>query len=309
MKLPVAPSGEQFEITLGEQRATIVEVGGGVRAYSVGGRDVLEPYALEAMCDGAHGSPLIPWPNRLADGRYEFDGASLQVALTEPPRHNAIHGLLRWRAWRAVERKPEMVVMGIRLYPLSGYPFALDVRIGYSLREDGLHVTTTATNIGARTCPFGAGQHPYLAPAPGALIDDCTLLLPAETRLLTDPLRSLPSGSEPVQGTAFDFREPRVIGEQSVDSPYADLLRGADGLASARLDCPDGARIELWVDGSYPYLELYTGDGLAPERRRRGLAVEPMTCPPNAFQSGEDVLRLAPGESFSGSWGVRLAGA
>jgi aldose 1-epimerase len=309
MRLPVAPSGEQFEITLGEQRATIVEVGGGIRSYSVGECDVLEPYALEAMCDGAHGTPLMPWPNRLADGCYEFDGSRLQVAITEPPRHNAIHGFLRWRAWRAVERKPERVVMGIRLHPLSGYPFALDVRIEYRLQERGLDVTTTATNIGAYTCPFGAGQHPYLAAAAGALIDECTLELPAATRLLTDAERSLPTGSEPVQGTPYDFRQPRLIGEQSIDSPYCDLVRNGDGLACAYLERPDGVRIELWVDEHYDYLELYTGDGLAPGRRRRGLAIEPMTCPPNAFQTGEHVLRLDPGDSFKARWGVRRASA
>jgi len=305
MRPPVAPSGEQFEITSGEQRATIVEVGGGIRSYSVAERDVLDPYPLTAICDGAHGAPLIPWPNRIRDGRYEFDGALHQLAITEPPLHNAIHGFLRWRAWRPVERKPDRVVMGIRLHPLSGYPFALDVRVGYSLDEDGLTVATTATNIGAQTCPFGAGQHPYLSAA-GALIDGCTLELPAATRILTDPERSLPAGSEPVEGTPFDFRRPRTIGDQAIDSPYTDLARDTDGLATARLACADGSRVELWVDERYPYLELYTGDGLAPERRRRGLAVEPMTCPPDAFNSGEHLLRLAPGEAFSSRWGVRL---
>lgn len=71
------PSGEQFEISYGEQRATIVEVGAGVREYVVGERPVLDPYPLQAMCDGGHGAPLIPWPNRIADGRYRFDDVRL----------------------------------------------------------------------------------------------------------------------------------------------------------------------------------------------------------------------------------------
>src|SRR5579872_6171931 len=153
----VAPSGEQFEIRHGEQRATIVEVGGGVRSYRWGERDVLDPYPLGAMCDGAHGTPLIPWPNRLSDGRYRFDGTEYQVALTEPARQTAIHGFLRWRPWEAVEASADRVVMGARLYPLSGYPFAVEVHVAYALADDGLTVTTTATNIGDYACPFAMG--------------------------------------------------------------------------------------------------------------------------------------------------------
>jgi aldose 1-epimerase len=301
----VAPSGEQFEIASGEQRATIVEVGGGVRSYDVGERAVLDPYSLETICDGAHGTPLIPWPNRLGDGRYSFDGVDYQVPLTEPERRNAIHGFLRWRPWHAVERKPDRVVMGIRLHPQPGYPFTLDVRIGYELGREGLLVTTTVTNIGARACPFGAGQHPYLSPGTGT-IDDCTLELPARTRILTDAERMLPCGREEVGGGELDFTSPRKIGDRQIDSAFTDLLRGEDGRAVARLGAPDGSAVELWVDEGYSYLEVFTGDGLAPERRRRGLAIEPMTCAPDAFRSGEGLLRLEPGEEFRASWGVRL---
>src|SRR5580698_761170 len=124
--MSIAPSGEQFEITNGAPLATIGEVGGGIREYAVAGRDVLDPYPLQAMCDGAHGAPLIPWPNRLADGRYSFDSVDYQVALSEPEQGNAIHGLTRWLNWAATESAPNRVVMGLRLHPSKGYPFALD---------------------------------------------------------------------------------------------------------------------------------------------------------------------------------------
>jgi aldose 1-epimerase len=306
-RLPVAPSGEQFEIARGEQRATIVEVGGGIRAYAAGERDVLDPYPLEEMSDGAHGATLIPWPNRLGNGRYSFDGEEHRLALTEPTTRNAIHGLLREVPWRAVERKPDRVIMGARLYPLTGYPFALDARVAYELGAGGLEVTTTVTNIGAHTCPFGAGQHPYLS-AGGGLIDDCTLLVPAATRILTDE-RALPCGREGVEGTELDLRAGRRIGTLQIDSAFTDLDRDGDGLAVATLTAPDGSAVELWADERYRYLEVYTGDGLAPARSRRAVAVEPMTCPPDAFRSGEDLLRLEPGESFTGRWGVRLIAA
>lgn len=180
----------------------------------------------------------------------------------------------------------------------------LDVTVEYRLDDAGLTTTTTATNLGATACPFGAGQHPYLSPGLG-LVDDCTLTLPAATRITTDPERQLPTGTEPVDGTAFDFRAGRVLGALTVDAPFRDLVRDDAGLCTARLAGPDGAVVELWVDRSYPILEVYTGDTLAPDRRRRGLAVEPMTCPPNAFETGELVRTLQPGESVRTVWGVR----
>src|SRR5271156_382629 len=168
----LAPSGEQFEISYRGQRATIVEVGGGIREYAVDGRAVLDPYPPDAICDGAHGAPLAPWPNRLADGRYSFDGVDHQVALTEPTKRNAIHGFLRWRSWQVQEREPHRVVVGSTIHPLEGYPFAVAVSVAYELGEAGLTVTTVATNVGERACPFASGQHPYLSPG-SCLIDEC----------------------------------------------------------------------------------------------------------------------------------------
>jgi aldose 1-epimerase len=257
------------------------------------------------MCDGAHGAPLIPWPNRLADGRYRFQGTDHQVALTEPDKHNAIHGFLRWRPWQPIEQHPDRIVMAATLFPLTGYPFALDVQIGYRLRDTGLSVTTTATNVGGQPCPYGCGQHPYLSPGEG-LIDDATLHLDAGTRILTDPDRQLPTGTEPVEGTPYDFRDGKKLGDLEVDYAFTDLRRDADERAWIRLSGTDGRTVELWVDNAYPIVEIYTGDTLAPDRRRRGMGIEPMTCPPDAFQSGEQVIRLAPGESASATWGVRL---
>jgi aldose 1-epimerase len=299
------PSGEQFEIACDEQRATIVEVGAGVREYVHADRAVLDPYPPQAICDGAHGAVLIPWPNRLADGRYRFDDADRQLALTEPDKHNAIHGLLRWRPWRLLQRGPDRVAMGTRLHPQPGYPFALDASVTYELGERGLVVTTTALNVGDRPCPYGAGQHPYLSPG-DALLDECTLTLPAATRIDTDAERQLPTGSEPVAGTRFDFRAGRRLSDLQVDFAFTDLARDELGRATASLAAPDGRTAQLWVDESYPVIEIYTGDTLSPPRRRRGLGVEPMTCWPNAFQNGHGLVRLEPGQAHTASWGVRL---
>ena len=305
-RLTVLPSGEQFEISSGGHRATIVEVGGGLREYEVDGRAVIEPYSADRMCDGAHGAPLIPWPNRLADGRYTFDGDEYQVTLTEPEKRNAIHGFLLWRSWDAVERDADRVVMSTRLYPLEGYPFTLDVRVDYQLASEGLIVTATVENVGDRDCPYGHGQHPYLSPGRG-LIDDCTVQLAGRTRICTDAERQLPTGTEPVGETAYDFLEPRRLGPTQIDFAFTELVRDQDGRAWTRLWGPDGACVELWVDENYPFVETYTGDTLAPDRARRGLGTEPMTCAPNAFASGDGLIRLGPGESVTTRWGVRLS--
>jgi aldose 1-epimerase len=304
MVLP--PSGEQFEITHGDQRATIVEVGGGVREYLHGNREVLQPYALDAVCDGAHGTPLIPWPNRLADGRYSWEGQDHRLPLTEPDKQNAIHGLLRWRNWAAVERGEERIVMAIRLHPTDQWPCPLDVSVAYSLRDDGLTVETRARNIGDGPCPYACGQHPYLSPGSDVKVDECTLELKAGTRILTDPERQLPTGTQPVEGTEYDFRSERAVGSLEIDYAFTDLERDNDGSSWVRLSCPDGRTVELWTDEAYPVTEIYTADTLAPARQRRGLGAEPMTAPPNALATGELIVRLEPGDEHVARWGVRL---
>lgn len=282
----------------------MVEVGGGIRSYENGGRPVLESYSPTAICDGAHGALLIPWPNRVADGRYQFDGQTHQLALTEPEQHHAIHGLMRWRAWTEQDHQPHRVELATRLYPSSEYPFQLDLRVGYELGPGGLVVTIAALNSGHTACPFAAGQHPYLSPGDGP-IDACTLEVAAETRIVTDD-RQIPVGSEPTRGGADDWSKPHAIGNRRLDDAFTDLVRDGEGRAWVRLGAPDGGTVELWADRHFPVMQVFTGDTLEPGRRRRGLAVEPMSAPANAFQSGQGLVRLEPGQEWRGSWGVRL---
>jgi aldose 1-epimerase len=304
---PLPPSGEQFELSHGEQRAVVVEVGGGLRAYAVGGNDVLDGYSLEEMCSSGRGQILIPWPNRLRDGRYEWQGEQLQAPLSEPERGNAIHGFVRWANWTASERDQDRLAMELVSHPRDGYPFALELRLEYTLSDEGLTVTTSATNVGRQPCPFGVGAHPYIT-AGTPKIDECVLQAPGGAWMPTDD-RMIPTGSNPVQGSEYDFREPRQLGETQLDTGYAELERGDDGRARVLLENPSsGRRVELWADESFPYLMLFTGDALPDEsRRRRGLGVEPMSCAPNAFQSGEGLLTLDPGQSFTGSWGIQAS--
>jgi aldose 1-epimerase len=297
----IAPSGEQIEIAFEDQRAVIVEVGGGLRSYSYAGRDVLDGYGADEMCSAGRGQVLIPWPNRLEDGSYELDGTSHQLPLTEPEHRNAIHGLVRWAAWTVAERQQHRVVMEHVLHPQPGYPFSLALSIEYVLGEEGLTVRTTAANIGAGSCPYGAGAHPYLTVGT-ATVDATILGAPGRTVLHSDE-RGLPVSASTVGETDFDFREPKLIGTARLDHGFTDLERDESGVARVELRHPDSAaRVILWLDESYPYVQLFTGD--LPDVSRRGLAVEPMTCAPNAFRTGDGLIRLAPGASATGSWGI-----
>ncbi len=260
----IAPSGEQHELAFGDQRATIVEVGGGLRTYSVGAREILDGYAEDEMCTSGRGQVLAPWPNRIEGGAYIFGNVDYQLALTEPKAGNAIHGLVRWANWSVFERDQAHIVMGYLLHPQPGYPFTLRMTVEYVLGPDGLTVSTTAVNEGERACPFGAGHHPYIA-APTGRVDDLTL------------------NGEP-------------IGDRELDD-------------TQRMDAPWRLRVDdvtVWADESWKHVQLFTGDA-KPDVNRRALAVEPMTCPPNAFQSGEDLIRLEPGEHFTGTWGISVA--
>jgi aldose 1-epimerase len=297
----LAPSGEQFELRYGDQRAVVVEVGAGLRRYQVGGRDVIDGYALGEHADGGRGQALMPWPNRLRDGRYEWEGETQQLSLSEPSLGNAIHGLVRWRSWGVLSWSAARVTFGLRLFPLPGYPFTLGLTIDYELGDAGLRVGARAENLGPRTCPYGVGFHPYLTL--GRAIDTARLRLPAERFLIADE-RAIPVSSQAVAGTPYDFREPREIGSLVLDTCFCELQRDADG--RARVTLADDDAVTLWLGEAFSHLMVYTGDTLAGERRRQGLAVEPMSCAPNAFTGGEGLIRLEPRDTHLAEWGIAL---
>jgi aldose 1-epimerase len=295
-------SGEQIEIRAGDHRAVVVEVGGGLRSYTTGDREVLDGYGEEEMAAAGRGQVLIPWPSRLQDGAYEFGGRRHQLPLTEPEAGNAIHGLVRWAAWSARAREADRVVMEHTLHPQPGYPFSLALSIEYSLSDAGLGVRTTATNVGREACPYGSGAHPYLTVGTQT-VDAMVLRAPGRTILQVDE-RGIPLSAERVEETEYDFLRAKPIGATKIDNTFTDLERGDDGLARVELRHPEGGtKATLWLDESYPYLTLFTGD-TQPSVERRSLAVEPITCPPNAFRSGESVLVLEPGESTTSVWGI-----
>lgn len=301
---PALPSGYQVEIRSGRHHAVITELGGGLRTYNVGPRAVLDGYDSTEMCSGGRGQLLLPWPNRIGDGAYRFRDANYQLALTDPSKHNAIHGLVRWVPWSLDQQGPDHAVAHHRLHPQPGYPFSLDLEVDYQVSEQGLRVEVAATNVGDKAAPYGAGQHPFLSVGT-EFVDDAVLQVPASAMVPADE-RGLPTGDPvSVADTAYDFRQPRRIGPAVMDVCYAELARDADGMARVVLSHPSGdPAATLWADESVDYVMVFSGDTLAANRRRRSLAIEPMTCPPDAFRSGTALLVIEPGQRTTTTWGI-----
>ena len=298
-------SGQQFEIELGAERAVVCEVGATLRSYVVNGVEVLDGFPAHDRSNSGRGQVLAPWPNRLEDGRYTFVGREGQAAWDEPERRNAIHGLVRWLPWQVVERTDRTVELACLLPPQPAYPWRLGLRMHYELTPAGLEVTATASNESDAPAPFGIGFHPYLTLS--GTIDDLVLLVPARRTLLSDA-RALPTGDESVAGTDRDFTAARTLGALQLDTAFTDLVPDVDGVTRVRLATAQHSRsATVWMDGTFTHVMVYTGDTLEPEeRRRQGIAIEPMTCPPNAFRSGVDVIRLEPGRSWRGRWGISV---
>jgi aldose 1-epimerase len=302
----VVPSGDQFEIAAAGYRAIVTESGATLRLLEHDGRPLLHGFAEDEMSSGGRGQLLMPWPNRVRDGSYSFDGRDLQLPLSEPSRHNASHGLARWAAWSPEEHGRSSVSLGYRLMAQTGYPWTLDLHVLYDLSADGLTVTQTATNLGARAAPYASGAHPYLTTGTGP-VDGWELTVPASLRLVADD-RKLPVGEEEVEGTPYDFRVARPLRDTVLDDAFSELTRADDGAVTVEVRDPgSGHGVALWADRHHPWLMVYSADD-QPEPRA-ALAVEPMTAPPDAFRSGRDLLTLAPagqqGDEVSVSWGIR----
>jgi aldose 1-epimerase len=305
MPEPASPvTGIQHHITSGDYHAIVTELGANLRSLRVGDVPLIADYEADEVPPAGAGELLLPWPNRVDHGRYSFGGQDLQLDLSEPANGNAIHGLTRWASWQLIASGPDNAELGLRLLGHPGYPFCLELRAVYRLSADsGLELTVRAVNTGSRPAPYGTGSHPYLRASPG-LVDECVLTLPAGRWLAADE-RGIPVGEpQDVTGTDFDFRAGRLIGGTRLDHALTGLTRDAAGRAWAGLTGPDGS-LALWAGHGYEWLQVFTGDSLGPDRRRRALAVEPMTCPPNALVTGTDLLTIAPGASVTHQWGLQ----
>lgn len=307
------PTGEQFACAAGDYRCVVTESGAALRLLTAADRPLIDGFDADELPAGGRGQLLMPWPNRIADGRYSFGGSDHQLALTEVARHNASHGLVRWAAWTLEEHTARSISLTYRLMAQTGYPWTLDLRTTYDLTADGLTVTQSATNLADSPAPYAAGAHPYLTVALSLAeartegqIDDWELTLPANRRVVVDD-RLLPIDTSSVDGTSHDFRMARPLRGVGLDDAFTDLIRDDRGGIEVTIS-GDGGRTVLWGDDTVRWLQLFTADGV-PGRSRRSLAVEPMTAPAGAFVSGDGLVVLEPsgsdGSAHTMTWGIR----
>lgn len=307
----VPATGTQFQITRntpgGRAEARIASLAGALRSYSVGGTDFVETYPDADLPPSACGILLAPWPNRVAGGKWLLDGRVQQLDITEPSRGNASHGLLRNTGYVRADPADagshlpgSSVTLKAEIFPQHGYPFHLVHQVTYSLDDDGgLRVRQGLTNVGGSRAPFALGAHPFLRI--GAVpVEDLTLTVSGNTRLTADE-RLIPSGREPADGPN-DLRAGRRISELELDAAFTGLEL-EDGEFRHRLEAPDGSRVLLWSGPEFGYVHVFVTDKLP--GRACAVALEPMTAPANALNSGEGLRWLEPGTAFAAEWGIR----
>ncbi|MCS3843089.1 aldose 1-epimerase family protein [Microbacterium sp. AK031] len=298
-------SGRQLTLAGHGYEAVIASVGATLRTLTFDGRDLIVPFAADEVRPGYRGATLAPWPNRVVDGKYSFGGDEHQLALTEPARGHALHGLLAWTEFADRVVEDDRVVLVAVIEPQLGYPFRIEVAVEFHLDSHGLNQTVTARNIGADAAPWGTGPHPYLVAGAGR-VDDWMLTLQASEVLTVTPDRLSPVAVEAIdQHPEWDFREPRRIGDVFIDHAFTEISR-AEGVAEVRVVAADGRGVALSWDERCPWVQVHTADLPADAPNSRiGLAVEPMTCPPDAFNSTVDLIVLDPGAETAASWRFR----
>lgn len=297
------PTGTRFSLHAGAVTAQITEVGASLRALRVGDVDLVPNYPDDVPTPAACGVVLVPWPNRIRDGRWTDDGEERQLAISEPKLGNASHGLLRFAAYRVTEQTDAAITLTAQVFPQTGYPYHLDTRVTYRLTGSGVCVEHAITNVGDGDAPVAVGTHPYFRISD---VDtaDLSLQLDASTWFRLDE-QSIPVAEETID-PAHDLRAPRRVGELSLDAAFTGIPR-TDGRIAAHLVAPDGRRVSVWAGEGFDYVQLFTTDRFP--GHDVAVAIEPMTAPADAFNSGRDLRRLAPGETWTLEWGADLVDA
>lgn len=298
---PLLLSGKQVTINHGTYSATVATVGASLRTLTHEGRALVTPFPADSIRPSFHGGVLVPWPNRLADGIYTDGSTTHRVPVTEPDRNNALHGLSCWVDWQVSEISAASATLSTTIAPQPGYPHAVAVFATFSLSDNGLEWVVDAHNVGDTTAPYGVGIHPYLQPQTDSPLDQWTITIPANRVLETTPDRLLPIRLHPVQefeNGIYDFRTARPIGSTRMDHAFTAVTTGR-----VTVHGPESRGVQLeWDPEVLPWAQLFTSDFDHPDFTRNGLAVEPVSCPPDAFNSGEDVVRLHPGATHRAVW-------
>lgn len=303
----ISPNGKLIELTHGGYEASIASVGATMRTLSFDGRALVVGYGAQELRPLFRGTLLAPWPNRVVDGRYTFAGREHLLPINEHDRGHALHGLVEWLDFDVVGASAASARLQGVITARTGYPFTVRVRAQFDLTDTGLVSTVTATNLGDDVAPYGIGGHPYLV-AGTSTIDETRLHVPAEQFLEVTGERLLPGQVRHVaeaDGDFLDFRSRRQVGSTQIDHAYTGLDLGPGGICTVTLTRADGHGASMHWNGRHlPWVQVHTADRPEMEWNRIGLAVEPMSCPPDAFNSGIDLVALEPGGSHSASWTI-----
>ena len=267
--------------------------------------EVLDGYssaqeAANPLASSFKGSNLFPFPNRIAGGSYLHGGRRHQLHLNFPHENNAIHGLVYDQEFHVTDRRDGdhgcLLTLECRSDGHMGYPFSYRLLLEFTLTgKDGFTCTCRVTNESDTAIPVGHGWHPYLT-AGAERIDDLLLQFPAREILAHDKV-NIPTG----QATPYTaFNSLTLLSDTTFDDCFRlDGTERAEILLKNReLDLT----LRLWQElgrSKYNFLQIYTPP------HRRSIAIEPMTCAPDAFNNGRGLILLEPGNSFSSAWGVQ----
>ncbi|MAP64460.1 MAG: galactose mutarotase [Microbacterium sp.] len=304
-------SGIQHSLRAGDYEAVITSIGATLRAFTHAGRDLVVPFTADEVRPAYRGATLAPWPNRVVDGVYSFGGREFQLALTEPARSHALHGLAAWLDFDAVDKGTDHVALEAVIEPQTAYPWRLVVRTTVTLGADGLTQSVTVRNDSDEPAPWGTGPHPYLVAGDGR-VDHWTLELPADRVLAVTDDRLIPTVLRDVDAddpARFDFRTARRIDAAQIDHAYTALRWDGEGLATVRLTAEDGTGVLMQWGQACAWVQVHTADRPDAAESRLGLAVEPMTCAPDAFNAAAydydaGLIVLDPAQEATASWRI-----
>lgn len=300
-------AGQLIEISDGNRRAIITEQGATLYRLIWDEVEILDTASEDGYAGaGCHGQLLMPWPGRVRDGKYEFDGQPYQLPINDLGHHAAIHGWARWATWQVREHRNDCVTLTYRTFATPGYPWPLEFEQTYAWARSGLQCRTVVKNAGADTAPFGFGQHPYFTLG-APVIDGGLLQLPASQYFEAQDDLTPKFPALAVEGTELDYRQPRPVGQSQLDVTFTGLERDDEGLATAVFAKADGSlKVICRYDEAVTFLQIFSGDTLQ-SGRRHGLAIEPYTCLPDAFNNGVGLLRLNPGAAAKVGWTVTVS--
>jgi aldose 1-epimerase len=280
----------KVHISLNEVSAAINTEGAALIGLSVDNFNLIEPNTRDGLYAG---KILAPWPNRTKDGKYTFNKKDYQLSVNEVSKNNSLHGLVANCHWDVIFQDQSKVTLQYLLNQPDIYPGKLELQVSYEIIEQGVEISVLSENVGDISAPYGVSIHTYLVA--GALVKNNELLLqlPSDQFLEVDAERLLPIKLQPVTGSNFDFISLKKISNLFIDHAFK---YSSDYPRSILLLNAEGQGAEVIFDDQSNWIQIHTADRDLQGDSRMAVAIEPMTCPPDAFNSGIDLIVLEPGK-------------